>query len=93
MKTPKPTMMDVAAKAEVSQATVSLILNGSPGVKFSEATRRRVFDAANELGYRLVRRGSWQGTPSTNLIAFVVDELISDPWMALAFEGARQRAL
>lgn len=93
MKIQKPTMMDVAAKAGVSQATVSLILNGSPGAKFSEATQKRVFDTANELGYRLVQRGSWQGVPSTNLIAFVVDELTTDPWMALAFEGARQRAL
>ncbi|WP_439525265.1 LacI family DNA-binding transcriptional regulator [Marivita sp.] len=92
-KTLKPTMMDVAARADVSQATVSLILNGSPGAKFSQATRKKVFDAAQELGYRLVQRGPWQGTPSTNLVAFVVDEVVSDPWMALAFEGARQRAL
>jgi len=35
----KPTMMDVAARAGVSQATVSLILNGSSGARFSEATR------------------------------------------------------
>ena len=86
-------MMDVAAKAGVSQATVSLILNGSPGARFSEATRKKVFDAVQETGYRLAQRAPWQGAQSSNLIAFVVDELTSDPWMALAFEGARERAL
>jgi LacI family transcriptional regulator len=93
MKTTKPTMMDVAARAGVSQATVSLILNGSPGASFSDTTRRKVQEAAEGLGYRLVQRNPWQGPPTTNLIAFVVDELTTDPWMALAFEGARDRAV
>jgi LacI family transcriptional regulator len=93
MKTLKPTMMDVAARAGVSQATVSLILNGSPGARFSQDTRQKVQDAAQALGYRLVQRGSVQGATSSSLIAFVVDELTSDPWMALAFDGARERAI
>ncbi|MCW1931971.1 LacI family DNA-binding transcriptional regulator [Pararhodobacter zhoushanensis] len=93
MKLLKPTMMDVAAKAGVSQATVSLILNGSPGARFSEDTRLKVREAAQALGYRLTQRGPVQMTSAANLIVFVVDELTSDPWMALAFEGARERAL
>jgi len=40
---------DVAALAEVSTATVSLVLNEKPGV--NEGTRRRVLQAARALGY------------------------------------------
>lgn len=85
-------MMDVATRAGVSQATVSLIFNGSPGARFSDATRNKVFEAAEAIGYRFVRRA--QGRPPTDskVIGFVVDELASDPWMSLAFEGARSKA-
>jgi LacI family transcriptional regulator len=85
-------MMDVAARAGVSQATVSLILNGSPGVRFSEATRQKVVEAANELGYALIRRPTSRTPTHGKVIAFVVDELTSDPWMSMAFEGARLKA-
>jgi DNA-binding LacI/PurR family transcriptional regulator len=41
----------VARLAGVSQKTVSRVMNGEPYV--SEVLRRRVLDAADELGYRL----------------------------------------
>lgn len=89
----KATMMDVAARAGVSQATVSLILNGSSGARFSDATRKKVMDAVHELGYQLPNRSS-TGDPADNrVIAFITDELTTDPWMALAYEGAREKAL
>jgi len=86
-------MMDVAGMAGVSQATVSLVLNGSAGARLTPATRRRVKEAAETLGYEFVRRGSRSksGVPST--IIFIADESTTDPWMALAFEGARDKAL
>ena len=43
------TIRDVAARAGVSAGAVSLALNDRPGV--SEATRRRIVDAARELGW------------------------------------------
>jgi LacI family transcriptional regulator len=89
----KPTMMDVAARASVSQATVSLILNGSAGARFSEATRRKVMDAVQELGYRLPNRSPSGDLSDNRVICFITDELTTDPWMALAFEGAREKAL
>lgn len=85
-------MMDVAARAGVSQATVSLILNGAPGARFNEATRKRVREAAEELGYRLVRRERASGNSDPKVIAFVADEISTDPWMALAFDGAHDKA-
>ncbi|MEU0222700.1 LacI family DNA-binding transcriptional regulator, partial [Streptomyces sp. NPDC006265] len=46
-----PRSLDVARLAGVSQKTVSRVMNGEPYV--SEDLRRRVLEAADELGYRL----------------------------------------
>ncbi|MGC5341867.1 LacI family DNA-binding transcriptional regulator [Streptomyces sp. DT24] len=48
---PVPTSADVARLAGVSRATVSYVLNNSPTVRISEATRHRVRQAATQLGY------------------------------------------
>nr|WBO81872.1 LacI family transcriptional regulator [Streptomyces sp. SBE_14.2] len=52
-KTPRsvPTSADVARLAGVSRATVSYVLNNTSAVRISEPTRRRVHEAAKELGY------------------------------------------
>jgi LacI family transcriptional regulator len=85
-------MMDVAAKAGVSQATVSLVMNENRGVRLSDATRQRVFEAARALGYELARRVPRQSLVERGVIYFVVDEISTDPWMALAFDGMREKA-
>ncbi|MER5360981.1 LacI family DNA-binding transcriptional regulator [Streptomyces sp. NPDC002785] len=48
---PVPTSADVARLAGVSRATVSYVLNNNAAVRISEPTRRRVREAATELGY------------------------------------------
>lgn len=50
----RPTIIDVARAAGVSKSLVSAALRGDAGV--SEASRRRVADAADALGYR---RNAW----------------------------------
>ena len=52
----KATSSDVAKLAGVSQAAVSLILNGNEKISFSNETRERVFKAAQQLGYTLPSR-------------------------------------
>jgi DNA-binding LacI/PurR family transcriptional regulator len=46
----RPKLAEVAQLAEVSEATVSRVLNGRPGV--ADGTRRRVLDVMGDLGYR-----------------------------------------
>lgn len=51
-KVQKVTSADVARAAAVSRATVSYVLNDTPGQTISDATRAAVLRAADELGYR-----------------------------------------
>lgn len=51
-----PTMQDVARAAGVSKALVSIVFRGVPGA--SEETRARVFQTAEDLGYRANRTAS-----------------------------------
>jgi LacI family transcriptional regulator len=46
------TATDVAARAGVSQPTVSLVLGGNPTARVASHTRERVLAAARELGYQ-----------------------------------------
>ena len=47
----RATSADVAARAGVSRTTVSFVLNGRADASIAEPTRRRVKEAARELGY------------------------------------------
>ncbi len=50
MHVKRPTIADIAKRAGVSTGAVSYALNGQPGV--SAATRQRIIDIANEIGWR-----------------------------------------
>ena len=50
-RTRRVTSSDVAAASGVSQATVSYVINNTPGQTISDATRARVLRAVEELGY------------------------------------------
>ncbi|ODT66645.1 MAG: hypothetical protein ABS75_26615 [Pelagibacterium sp. SCN 63-23] len=84
-------MHDVADLAGVSQATVSLVLNGVPNARVSKATRRRVEEAAAQLGYR---RGKTHPVPAgrRRVIGLFIDEVSTTPFAAPFIEGARDEA-
>jgi LacI family transcriptional regulator len=85
-------MNDIAKAAGCSQATVSFVLNRVGGVKISEETRAKVFEAAQSLGYGSPAQGRRQGAPSSSLrsIGFLVDQLATSPESINAIDGARQ---
>jgi LacI family transcriptional regulator len=84
-------MVDVANEARVSQTTVSLVLNHADGARLAAQTRERVIKAAAKLGYQLGRRG---GSPPSRAatIGFVCDEISTDPWTSIGFDGVREKA-
>jgi DNA-binding LacI/PurR family transcriptional regulator len=65
----RPTMEDVAARAGVSRALVSIVFRNAPGA--GEQTRARVRAAAAELGYRPDKRARLLGRSRTRLIGVV----------------------
>ncbi|MBK8769549.1 MAG: LacI family DNA-binding transcriptional regulator [Rhizobiales bacterium] len=89
----RPTMTDVATLAGVSQTTVSLVLNGIAEARVSDDTITRVKKAAKSLGYLHAGRRNGNGArPDSGVIGFLVDEMSTDPWMAIALDGLREKA-
>ncbi|MGC9543385.1 LacI family DNA-binding transcriptional regulator [Streptomyces sp. UG1] len=62
----RPTLADVAARAGVSTALVSIVMRGAKGA--SPATRERVLKAAHEIGYRPDSRARLLRSNRTHLI-------------------------
>lgn len=98
-----PTLQLVAKKAGVSVSTASRCLSGA--AKMAESTQRRVFKAAEAVGYHhnalvgQVMRATRKGLALTHLgtIAFVTPVADSHEWRATPtlrrnWEAARQRA-
>lgn len=86
------TMGDIAERVGVSRTTVSFVLNDRADAGIPDETRRRVIDAAAELGYRpnagaralAARRSDWYG---------IVTEIVTAPFAVDVIKGAQDRAL
>ncbi|HWQ12836.1 MAG TPA: LacI family DNA-binding transcriptional regulator, partial [Roseiflexaceae bacterium] len=85
-----PTQEDVARLAGVSRATVSYVINGRSGgkVRISEETRRRVQEAARQLGYQPDAAARSLRTGRTRLLAVMVPDL-TNPFYPLLIRGAQ----
>ncbi|RMD99614.1 MAG: LacI family transcriptional regulator [Calditrichaeota bacterium] len=87
------TIKDVAKKANVSTATVSLVLNRSPAI--SESTRKRVEKAIEELGYHPRASARTLATRRTGNIGFILtDDHFSraEPFYTRVFLGTEFEA-
>lgn len=82
----KVTSSEVAQRAGVSQATVSMILNRRNNVSFSAETVEKVECAARELGYELPRRKSRNTAKKEKLIVVLCPTLTS-PYYVLLLQG------
>ena len=82
----KVTSSDVARKAGVSQATVSMVLNKKYNVSFSRETVERVEQAAGELGYQLPGRRNKKESRKEKLIVVFCPTLTS-PYYVLLLQG------
>ncbi|HJE51267.1 MAG TPA: LacI family transcriptional regulator [Tessaracoccus flavescens] len=68
-----PTIIDVARAAGVSKSLVSLAIRDDPGV--SAATRQRILEVADRIGYRSNRWARALVRGRTNLIGVLLNEL------------------
>lgn len=89
MKQVKPTILDVAKRAQVSKATVSRVLNNNP--KVNPEIRRRVLAAIDELGYvpNAIARNLANST--SNTIGLILPD-ITNPYFPVLARGIEDTA-
>lgn len=93
MGTSRSTIRDVARAANVSISTVSLVLNNKGNV--SEATRQRVLEVAQALGYKPSRAARDLSLQRTGNVGFVLREdhfTRSEPFYTYIFLGTEFEA-
>lgn len=92
MSTRRPTIADVAKHAGVSKGAVSFALNGRAGV--SAETRRRILEAAEELGWSPSHRARALSTKRAFSLGLVIardpDLLGADPFFPTFIAGVEK---
>lgn len=89
--TSRPTIVDVGRHAGVSATTVSFVLTGQDS-KISAATRQRVLEAVEELGYRPNRAARGLRSGRTQTIGFITDEIGAMPFSGPTVSGIHDLA-
>jgi LacI family transcriptional regulator len=89
----RPSQFDVAKAAGVSRATVSVVLNGvtNGNVIISDETRRRVWDAIEQLGYVPDARARAFRSGDTKTLGLIIPD-IRNPHFWETAEGVEQEA-
>lgn len=66
--------LDVAREAGVSRAAVGFVINNTPGIAISTATRERVLEAAKKLGYRPNAAASALARGKSNIVLLILPD-------------------
>lgn len=90
-QTGRPTARDVAREAGVSPTAVSFVLTGTHPEKVSAATRKRVLEAVERLGYRPNRLARSLRTHRTGAIGVLLTD-IKHPLLARTVSGIQEVA-
>lgn len=85
----KPTMDDVAQRAGLSRALVSLVMRDSD--KVSDRSRAAVLDAAAELGYRPNLNARHLASKQTRTLGLIINDL-HNPYFAGVVDGVKAAA-
>ncbi len=91
MSVPRITIKDVAREAGVSVATVSFVMNDKGNLP--EATRLRVREVCDRLGYKTNRRAANLRTGKSRTIGFIIPELRNEGWVTQWYELIGQAIL
>jgi LacI family transcriptional regulator len=86
------TLADVARLAGLSQSAASMILNGRPDTRLSQAAHDRVNAAAEQLGYRPNVAARALRTDKTHTIGFISDLVATTRFASGLIKGALEAA-
>lgn len=87
------TMAHVARLAGVSTATVSFVVNNDPKAQtLTAATRERVQEAVQTLGYRPNHAARGLRTRRTQTLAFITDQIAATPFVNSTARGVMEHA-
>jgi LacI family transcriptional regulator len=86
---PRVKAVDVAARANVSVATVSLVANGKAAGRVSEDTHRRVQQAIDELGYLVNPAARSLATGRRQCVALVAKDM-TNPFISSIAAGVAE---